>query len=691
VEGYFKWSAKELAAWAGTGRLVQWLQPRIRHAIPWDGAVSADDWSLLENILNAAWQFRTDLVRLFAATALLTPPPEKQWNIMQLLFPEAPLTDWLHAAWRLVSIPCVGDDGPTIITLMCGHSTETLSGVESANLSTETIQAIGMAASLATRKWGGHFVCWHWSERTGIRGASLGLPVFLGFGCAAEKLPLPRALATGKLDASGSVEPVENVAKKVFLAGDRSLFVPEANYSAALPACIPVSTIEDAWDLWKSCGTANSPDHLRTLVNCLDEPKRLFAFLLSCSEAEVGFLDTDVHVARIQSALEKSPFPVAALRLLLVEMAISREGGRRRGLRFVLKIFPRDSLHRVADSAPALAWRLAMLHLRALNHSGHPKEAAEVRETARRWENALDSSDSEEELIAHSLAIVGLLHNTYRFGEDPRKALGPSLSDLLLQAERRVAQGKKRNKPLGDWYGTLAQHHAFRGELSEAEEHLEKAMTCFEGRPEDQRQSLSYRFFARLDARKSEALDDLLAVLGVERLDEDLPKHIQRIDNTHTRCWALFALARFAVDSKTVQPALQTMLAGVSEHLANNNRIWGMTPVGHPWQLILFNLGFLARKNAEKEQLWRKSLDLCLNEKSGPAIRVMSLLPLSAIKSHGLELPRETENIVSQIRRMIREDLDILHFSPVLTGAGWADVLDRVTKHRNELFPFNYR
>ena len=495
------------------------LKSRLAAALPRGDALQDRDSSALEPILSAAGPGQDHLARLFAASALLGPasrmPP---WDLLQSYLPEVPLMAWRHGTWRLASVPCMGR-GPMMITLMCGCSTDELPGPGSANLSSKTQDAIALAASLASRKWGGYFACWHWSGKNGISGASLGLPVFLGFGCAAEGVPMPQALATGKLDATGAVEPVENVANKAALAGNRGFFIPEANFSSTLTACIPVGHVDDAWDFFKSCGSGKSPDHLRTLLHCIDEPERLFPFLLSCTEGEVRLLDTKDRIRRVRAALKAKPLPSAELRSLLVVIAASKERRHRKARDLVLKLFPQTDLYRVAESDPAAAWRLAMLHIRAFNHSGYPKEAAQLREMARQWENELDSSDNDEESIAHSLSIVGLLHNTYRFREDPWEALGLSLAEWVREAERRVETGRRKNKPLGDWYGTLAQHHAFRGELSEAENFLGKAVACFAGRPKDQQQSLSCRFFARLDAGRPEALDDLLSILGIEHLD----------------------------------------------------------------------------------------------------------------------------------------------------------------------------
>jgi hypothetical protein len=690
VENCWKWSADELIAWAGAGRLTEWLAPRVHAAVPRAGAMSSEAWSGLEIILNAAGPFKDRLIRLFAATALLSPQSDMLRTSLQAHLTGVPLTAWHHGTWRLVSVPCVGHT-PTMITLMCGHSTEKPPDVEPANLSPETQDAIALTASLASRKWGGHFVCWHWSGKNDISGASLGLPVFLGFGCAAEGVPMPRALATGKLDATGAIEPVENVENKATLAGDRGFFIPEANASGTLTACISVGHIDDAWDLWKSCASGENPEYLRTLLMYLDKPERLFPSLLNCTEAELTFLDTPGRLRRIHEVLRKRRSLLAGLRPLLVEIATSQKRRHHKARDFILKIFPQADLPRVAESDPAVAWRLAMLHIRAFNHSGHPKEAAELREVARQWEDELAFSDNEEEIISHSLSVVGLLHNTYGFRADPREVLGPSLLAQLATLEKaHAASGKKKNKPLGDWYGTLAQHHAFRGELSEAENYFEKAISCFDGRPEDRKQSLSYRFFARLDAGKPEALDDLLNVLEIEQLDQNIAVHIQQIDNDYTRSWALFALARYAVDSEAA-PALHTPLAEVAETLAQQDRVWGMTSQKHPWQLILFNLGFIAETDAARQRLWGKSLELCLHDKSGPTINVMALLPLSAMKAHGLVLPEDTEVRVARIFHIIRDGLDTTHFAPVLSATGWPEALDEVMANRRKFFPFNYR
>ena len=690
MEDVWSWSVEELAAWASAGKVSDLLKPRIASALPHGDALREADPSALEDILYASGEAKDHLTRLFAASALLGAPSNMPWGLLQDLLPEVPLMYWRHGTWRLAPVPCMGH-GPMMITLLCGYSTNELPSPETANFSPETQGAVALAAALAARKWDGHFACWHWSGKNGIVGASLGLPVFLGFGCAAEGLPMPQALATGKLDPTGAVEPVENVENKASLAGDRSFFVPEGNYSNALTACIPVRHIDETYELWKNCGSGKSPDYLRTLQLCLNQPERLFTFLISCTEAEVGFLHTDDHIKRIRETLKTKTLPVTELRSLLVEIATSRKPSHNKVRNLMLKIFPHTHLHSLAEKYPALAWRLSMLHIRAFNHSGHPNKASELRAMARPWERELEASDIEEELISYALYFVGLLHNTYRFRKDPWEELGSSLTEPLRDAERRAARGRIKNKHLGDWYGTLAQHHAFRGELSDAEKYLEKAIECFEGRPEDQRRSLSCRFFARLDAGKPEALGDLLNVLQIKQLDQNISSHIQEIDNDYTRSWALFALARYAVDSEVVLPALRTALAEAAETLARKDRIWGMTPEKHPWQLILYNLGFLAEKDTAKWRLWRKSLNFCLHNKSGPTINVMALLPLSAMKFHELKLPEDVESRVSQICDIIREGLDITHFEMVLSAPGWAEALDRVMENKVTLFPFNYR
>jgi hypothetical protein len=92
-----------------------------------------------------------------------------------------------------------------------------------------------------------------------------------------------------------------------------------------------------------------------------------------------------------------------------------------------------------------------------------------------------------------------------------------------------------------------------------------------------------------------------------------------------------------------------------------------------------------------RQRLWRKSFDLCLHDKSGPTIKVMALLPLSAMKAHGSALPEDVEAIVAQICDVIRNDLDVIHFDTVLSAPGWAEALNRVIENKVKLFPFNYR
>lgn len=702
MDGGWRWTVEELAAWADDGRLDDRIRRPVGRALPRDVFSGVAAAERVTSILDSSVEFRENLARLFAASALLYGAQDDVWDILERSIPEMPLAAWRRAAWRLSTVPCVKQSGPPVlVTILSGHAETPPPEHRQNNLTADAQEAVELAAQLASKRWGGHFVCWNWSENEFVRGASLGLPVFLAFGCAANGLDMPMALATGKLDEYGRVLSVGGVTDKEPLAMGGTFFIPAADYSDLSNTFLPVSDVDEAFELWECCGQGVSPERLRTMRLALDEPQRFFTLLLSCTPAELMHIHRPDRISRLRKALESDLSSLSTLQSLLRQIASSKENRDKRVREFLLDLFPRGSLPRMVEEDPSSAWRisiiwrLSMLHMRALNHSGHVREARELRKAAREWEWALDPSDEPEELISHALAVVGMLHNSYCFNEDPWQVVGSSLVELIDTQEKRIARGQLRNKPLGDWYGTVAQHYAFRKEPARSEEYLERAYPCFEGLPEDQRQVLCYRFFMVLDTGDiGGALANLLKYIGISKLDGRSLTRINRFSDP-TRKYSLFALVRFAADALTHAPQsipldLQRGLNMLAKEFIETGRTWEKKPRGHPWQLIMYNLGFIVEEDY-KRQMWDKSLELCLCEKAGPTMNAMALLPLSAMLEYDLELPENAASKVQWVVCRIKGALNEAHFKDVVNAPTWKSALETVRDQRARLFPFNYR
>ncbi len=690
VEITWQWNLEALAAWAKHGKLQRELDTWISYLSPRGDAFGLPCEKSISLILESAGQHQDALARLLAASALLGGASEESWATLREALPALPLESWRKGHWRLANVPCVRKEQAILVTLLCGYSGEILPQCQTVRIKEESCKAIELASRLASQKWGGHFACWDWSEKTPMDGASLGLPIYLAFGCAAEGLPLPRALATGKLDEAGSVLPVEGVELKAKLAKDVSFFVPEANYSNPSLTCLQVSKLDKAFELWKCCGQGGSPGNLGELLLSIDVPERFFSRLGDCSQAELRFINQPDRVESLRKAFNELPSPCDALRSLLIKISASKTDAHRAVQGFLRILFPKKDLFFHAEKDPVIAWRLAMLHIRDLNHSGRPQEMVDLWKKAQEWLSALEVADSlPEEVASQALAVVGMLHNKFLFHEDPRQFLGPYIQKQIELLEKALDSGRKPGKPLGDWYGTLGQHHAFRGETVKALEYLEKAYSCFEGRDGDRRQNRNYLFFVEQDAGNFDsAREIILEYLRVDGLDA---RALSSLQASPDRPFGLFALARFAADRKDIIPTdLRSALNNLASEFLESGLVWGKKPQGHPWQLIFYNLGVLAEGN-RKNLLWQKSRDLCLDEKAGPSIKVMALLPLAAMQDHGFELPEDPESLIEGIRETIRDHLSQTHFRTVLDAATWQDVLEEVSSNKKKLFPFNYR
>jgi hypothetical protein len=87
---------------------------------------------------------------------------------------------------------------------------------------------------------------------------------------------------------------------------------------------------------------------------------------------------------------------------------------------------------------------------------------------------------------------------------------------------------------------------------------------------------------------------------------------------------------------------------------------------------------------------YKRSLALCLSDRTGFTVRVMALLPLAGLwKAEGLggvDLGSAEEKI-----RHAAEDLNPVHFCPLLKKPVFTEVLQNVWTRPEALFPFTYR
>lgn len=711
---FWHWNLAALLRQARKGRFEAYLQPRLPLALPLDLADTAglslagraSFSGLVSELLTAARGRKDDLARLLTASAMLAGPECEVWDELSACLPEQRLGVLRAGRWRLICVPCVQDNAPMPVHLLCGHfPVEAVEESDSLALAGSVFFPVVdwavPALDAARAKWDGHMVCRAWSRETNLAGTSLGLPTVLGLGCAAENLPLPLGLlATGAVDVTGRVTAVSGLEYKLCLSGGSGLLVPTQNWqglgSEHKAKSFPAADVDQAWAFWKACVTGHGPARMFSLLSALDRPADLFPLLIEAALPELEIIAAPENRERLLVALQAAANPGAGLRPLLAAIVDSKQSAHSFIRRLLVSVFDEPLVLRVAEADRAVAWRLCMVHIRACNHTGQPEAAQRWLELSRPWSRELHDEDVSEEMVSHALSVVGLLHNTFRFQEDPLRMVGADFHGVYDQVrtgyERRRRSGSHRaNHALGSWSGTLAQHHAFRREWDKAETHLDAALGYFEGDAENQAQELCYRFFMRLDAGRPEVRHDLLCYLGLEELNAGI-WHFLACLPAFRRPWTLHALTRYLAASPTHRhPAVLSGLSGLFQELESQGTLLGLEPAHHPWQLILYNLGFLADSTQRQADMWNQSARLCRAPGCGPTIQVMALLPFSALHAHGHALPTNVTELVDTIRATIRATLDTRHFAPILSAPDWATVLERAALHQAELFPFNYR
>ncbi len=111
---------------------------------------------------------------------------------------------------------------------------------------------------------------------------------------------------------------------------------------------------------------------------------------------------------------------------------------------------------------------------------------------------------------------------------------------------------------------------------------------------------------------------------------------------------------------------------------------------GHPWQLWLFNAGFLVRDREEKERLWMRAAACCLA--LAETAQVMALMPLGELWSAGLGTEEAIKTQTLSVLGILRASkLNLAHFRELLDASDWRSVLETVRRRRECLFPFSYR
>ena len=519
-----------------------------------------------------------------------------------------------------------------------------------------------------------------------ICGPSLGLPAYLAAAACHEGLGDLQFLATGQLDDSGRVLPVNYVQSKLNSARviHRLFLYPEDNDSPASDVeCVPVSRVSEALEV-VACNKPGLGRKIAQAENALHAGKGLAREICSFRGEMAFWLRR--NRCRVAAGLASD----AALMELVQHVEIWCDSTRQNEPELgnaVLECLPLEFVERVSRDDATLGWALCVLQMDRTNHGGRLEEFKRWRLLAEGLRPRIsESEDAARHLALHYVqVIIGDRHNRYVFSENipEDEYAGPEVKDMERAFARLRARGVCREDThLGKYYGTLGQNLGFCGPalLKECLRFLDLAIACFcadspQSQNERSRDAI-YKVFALSSAGQADdAIEGLRQIPGLWLEGQ---WNVKAMDSYQTH-----ALVRVHVDQgRGVDIVLWQRITDEWRTKAKHT---------HPWQLITYNLGLLAPDKDEACRLLLESLAICQSQESGPTIQAMALLPLAQLQAIG-RCPLETETSVRRALAPIHGDeLSREHFLCVLRNMNIDEILLIVQKNKCDLFPYMYR
>jgi hypothetical protein len=447
---------------------------------------------------------------------------------------------------------------------------------------------------------------------------------------------------------------------------------------------LEVEDLEQAELLWEAfspgCGSA-----LLHQLRSMDDPAWLAANVHLIHRQVLRWRDSPTRIVRsLEAVLESGD--LTRQWLINVERMVNRPDTCMECLERTLAPVTPEAVLGLASRRPRYAFRLAQVQVSFHNHCGRI-------DGSRRWidvgRELLPAMKVHEQALHLEEAAVNRRfilerHNRYDF----RPEIPPEVQHLLEELTESH-ETRRRREPLsvspalGRLLGTLTQNYGFCGpeHLRATRETASRAREAFgAGKApdylEDWQRQLCYEAYALLDAhRHDEAERVLRGYLGQE------PRAVagERLRTMGSYQHAL--LARFLTE--TTSPAGGEWLRWARCRCRGPLR-------GHPWQLWLFNAGFLVPNPEEKESLWMRAVECCLA--LGETAQVMALMPLSELWSAGLGVEERIEEQASAVLGILRSSsLNLDHFRELLEAPDWRTALETARRTRDRLFPFSYR
>lgn len=526
-----------------------------------------------------------------------------------------------------------------------------------------------------------------------FQGASMGLPLALGFAALLNRHVPPRDLAaTGRITEQGDILSVARLDlkksgletyrfKALIHPSDGSGFSPSGTIT-----CLPVSSLSQAYALF-SLYSPESSQNLMLLSACLEDPKVLAKNIGALPSAWLEWITRHGLARPAIDALTADSDLFAECTDIFLQKTGEFDIGH---AKTVQSLVPEQAIQAHTRTAPLSVFKWCTASLALANHCGDV-------ETSRGWEATGQSlcdivSGMDLDLVTdfYNHALVAR-HSRYQFSPQLPETLTNLLSFLETRYVPKCEFGCPTEPVLGRLYGTLMQHFAFCGPafLDNTRSFFQKAVQALgqdrvlEYREEWLRQ-YNYLTYALLDAGdRIGASQSMLAYFDCTRMD-DLVEQFCNPDISFSPWQTALAARYFASNlSHPEQGRIFTHLT---------HRFHSDSGSDHPRQLTAFNLGCMALALGQESvgtALLHQSIDLCLSPGAGPTIQVMALLPISVLPDSVLPSPQQIQSWELVICSAASQ-LDPTHFSQIL-DTPLMEIRFRIRQTPAVWFPFNYR
>lgn len=685
-------------------------------ALPESAAQASADLAAIHTRLAREPDLHRLLLLRLVTDHLLCPEHQPPWAADWLrrhveserLFPDLPWDRLTGGQWRIAKVPLALEKGRLcdfVVGLVAGDGTAPqwppwADGL----LDADAIDAVTDAAAAADRfspreTPERHFYLYPlFRDGCGcqLTGRSLGLPLALAFAALnTEAGDAGGLVATGVVAADGTIRPVGHLGQKIEAArnaGANAILVPDAGGAAETfegIEVIRVATLAEAW-AFRSLYQPGNSRRLQQFTAAMTDGDTLARNIDTMDVAWIRWAGREGRCDRaIEQVLADGPC-FERLRRALREKTDAFTLDAADAIR---QLVPKERLAAVWDRFQVEAFRWATANIALSNHRGRLEEARYWSRRCRERARAVltENIDAWIDYVNNDFVTR---HNGYRF----HSQLEPEITRVIGYLEKGYTEksaffgGELSDRPLGAFYGTIAQNYAFCGpaHLVSAREYAARARRAFgqgtsDARSIDILRQHYYELHALLDAHQWQSAEVvLLQYLGAgdwDALWERLPPPAPRPEAV----WPHTALARFLADT-----GVEAYRRRYGEWTMRD----GPPPVkpAHPYQLWLLNLGRIAARlgdTAKADACFRRSLDLCRAIDHGRTIRVMGLMPLAALADLGTADPAE----LAADAETLRDDalsLNPDHFQPLRDGRGVA-ILTAVAAHAPRLFPFTYR